>query len=76
MIILGKKCYLDNLYISEGVTDYHIRMKGISNEVITNMGDVSKVYEDLFNGKSIKFDLCSGEQVIMEKNKIFEYNTK
>lgn len=41
------------------MTDYHIRMKGISNEAILHKaktdynGDVMQIYKDLYNGKPV-----------------------
>jgi hypothetical protein len=69
-IFLGKKCYIDELYGTDEKTgeqkiDYHIRMKGIPNSTIKhtakkmNIG-VFELYEKLYAGESIKFDLTEG----------------
>ena len=67
---LGKKCYIDKL---TGVnpdgkkeTDYHIRLKGVPNACIMRKvnddykGNPMKLYEDLYNGKKVSFDLLKG----------------
>ena len=60
-IFLGKKCYIDKLQSinDEGLNifDYHIRMKGVSNDCILYKadteynGDIFRIYEDLLNGE-------------------------
>jgi hypothetical protein len=75
-IFLGKKCYIDKLTDGETkdengslIYDYHIRMKGMNKRGIIHRadvdygGDVMKVYEDLYEGKEIEFDLCGGGQM-------------
>lgn len=65
-IFLGKKCYIDKLKgDDEGVYDYHIRMKGVSGDAIKdyafeNKKDLMEVYNDLYEGKELVFDLCCG----------------
>ena len=65
-IFLGKKCYIDKLQgDEEGVYDYHIRMKGVSGDAIKDYAfnngiGLMEVYDDLYNGKEINFDLCCG----------------
>jgi len=72
-IFLGKKCYIDKLTDDETkdengnpVYDYHIRMKGMGKIGIVHRanqtydGDIMKVYEHLFKGDEIEFDLCGG----------------
>ena len=68
-IFLGKKCYIDELKgvneKGEEETDYHIRMKGVPNSTIKytakNIGvSVYELYEKLYNGESINFDLTEG----------------
>ena len=68
-IFLGKKCYIDELKglnaKGEEQTDYHIRMKGIPNSTIKYTAknlDISvfELYERLFEGENIKFDLTEG----------------
>jgi hypothetical protein len=65
-IALGKKCYIDELRSSSNPNevDYHIRMKGIPNNAIMSYCESNKItpidlYTKLFNGESIKFDLCT-----------------
>ena len=68
---LGKKCYLDvlvgtDIKTKEEKIDYHIRMKSIPNQCIHYTaekyfdGSVVKLYEALFNGEEIAFDLLEG----------------
>jgi hypothetical protein len=69
-IFLGKKCYIDELHGTDEKTgeqkvDYHIRMKGVPNSTIKhtakNLGlTVYQLYEKLYEGKAIKFDLTEG----------------
>ena len=84
-IFLGKKCYIDELKgMSEsGIikTDYHIRMKGIPNSTIKhtakkmNIG-VFELYEKLYQGDAIKFDLTEdGAKANFKINKNGTINT-
>lgn len=63
-VFLGKKCYVDKLQgDEEGVFDYHIRMKGVSGDAIADKLleegiDVIELYDRLFDGELITFDLC------------------
>jgi hypothetical protein len=91
-IFLGKKCYIDKLQGINGKGeiefDYHVRMKGIPNDVIYNTceyegyNDLIEMYNDLFDGVSIVFDLCmnnkdiSDRRVNFEQCKDFIVNTK
>jgi hypothetical protein len=57
---LGKKCYLDKLRLiqqNKPVFEYHIRMKGIPNKAILEQGDPLEIYEKLYNGETVEFDL-------------------
>jgi hypothetical protein len=70
-IFLGKKCYVDKL---QGVnskgeieTGYHIRMKGIPEKCIdyvvdnsNKYNDVMDLYQDLYDGNVVNFDLTNG----------------
>jgi len=85
-IFLGKKCYIDVL---EGTTKegnkqigYHIRMKGIPNKVIEytskklNYNNVYDMYKDLYDGKTISFDLTNdGTKANFKFNKDYTINT-
>ena len=81
-IILGKKCYIDKLTDGETkdeqgnlVYDYHVRMKGMNKRGIVHRaemdydGDLMKVYERLYDGETLSFDLCGGGQM-----PTFDYN--
>lgn len=85
-IFLGKKCYIDRLEgeNSEGKKeiDYHIRMKGIPNSVILytskklKYSDPMEMYEDLYKGKKIEFDLTNdGSKCNFKMNKDYSVNT-
>ena len=78
-IFLGKKAYVDVLEGKDAndnvVNDYHIRMKGVSDKAIKYYCLMNKItpyelYEKLYNGKKIKFDLvCGGNACSFEYNK-------
>lgn len=68
-IFLGKKCYIDELKgineKGEEKTDYHIRMKGVPNTTIKYTAKnlnltVFELYEKLYEGDKIMFDLTEG----------------
>jgi len=90
-VFLGKKCYVDKLQgDEEGVFDYHIRMKGVSGDAIADKLleegiDVVELYDRLYDGEEITFDLCcrgikacfeTMNDGTMETRKIFERNIK
>ena len=68
-IFLGKKCYIDKLqgYDENGneLINYHIRMKGVPEDAIRYKanteygGDLIKLYNDLYEGKEITFNLLA-----------------
>lgn len=65
LIALGKKSYIDILEDENGNTDYHIRLKGIPNQVIKNYcknNDISieDLYMKMYNSEEIAFDLTDG----------------
>jgi len=72
-IFLGKKCYIDELVginkeSGNEQIDYHIRMKGVPTKSIWHKahksygGDVMALYQDLYEGNTVKFDLlCDGQ---------------
>lgn len=79
-IFLGKKCYIDHL---QGVNEkgeiengFHIRMKGVDNGTIKwtaeklGYNNLFDLYDALYNGKSIEFDLTQGG-----KKGNFKYNS-
>ena len=71
LITLGKKAYCDELVGIDNngneIVDYHIRMKGISNDCILytikelGLNNPIELYERLYNGEAIKFDLTMGK---------------
>ncbi len=65
LIALGKKSYLDILVDEKGNEGYHIRLKGIPHQVIINkckrMGiTIEELYERLYQGQTMTFDLLDG----------------
>ena len=60
-IFNGKKCYIDMLKNDNGEFGIHYRMKGVSLDCVKLKanGDLFKLYDDLFNEKSIKFNLLA-----------------
>ena len=79
-IFLGKKCYIDKLESRDEhgkpIYGHHIRMKGITHSSIDYTakkdfgGNVLKMYEHLFNGNSVNFDLlCGGEKDMFKSEK-------
>ena len=83
---LGKKCYIDKIeMVNDGVKsyDYHIRMKGIPNSSIKNFQvenltnsknyiNPLEIYEDLYNGDKLRFELVSKK--FFKYNKNFKYS--
>jgi hypothetical protein len=74
-VFLGKKCYIDELYSEYGdVVDYHIRLKGIPNASIldycyNNNLTPLELYDKLYEGETIKFDLtCGGKKINFKFN--------
>ena len=72
---LMKKMYIDKLQDSTGDIAYMIRGKGLTQNSIKYKynedfnGDVMKLYETLYNGNSITFDLAKGQPCFdMNKN--------
>ena len=83
LIALGKKMYIDKLV---GVKDsklqmgFHTRLKGISEGAITDYCDRKKIdrwelFNRLYSGKGITFNLMVNNKVQFKKNKYQEYET-
>jgi hypothetical protein len=75
-IFLGKKSYIDRLEDKDGNKDiFHIRLKGIPAKCIQHKvstaygGDAMKMFQDLFNGETIAFDMTAGGNVMFKVNK-------
>ena len=63
-IVLGKKAYLDRLCgtpddqnCKEDEHMLHVRMKGVNNAAMSEYKDYLVLYESMFSGDSVKFDL-------------------
>lgn len=86
LIMLGKKSYIDRLRGEDENGnfhyDYHIRLKGINNEAIKlkikqDYKNPFELYEDLYNGKKINFDLTAeGSKCCFEFGKSYNIITK
>ena len=79
LIALGKKSYLDILVDEEGNEGYHIRMKGVPKQCIINKAKrmnitIEQLYERLYNGEEIAFDLTDGSNCF-KKTKSFNQIT-
>ena len=86
-IFLGKKCYIDELVgtdekTGEQKTGYHIRMKGIPNKAIYHTCKIEgyaspyEMYEKLFDGEEISFDLtCNNTQPVFKFDKNYIVHT-
>jgi hypothetical protein len=79
LIALGKKSYLDVLADEAGNEGYHIRMKGVPQQVILNYCKKTKcslveLYEHLYAGNPVRFDLTDGS-ACFRKTKNFEQTT-
>ena len=85
-IFLGKKCYIDKLegkdFKGNDVVDYHIRMKGVSNNAIKHKAkieqrDFMEIYKSLLECNKELFDLCcGGEKINFEYNSNYTITTK
>ena len=55
---LGKKAYCDKLMNESGEVDYHLRLKGIPNNLLeTEYADPMELYKKMYNGEPYKFNL-------------------
>ncbi|CAL6056797.1 DNA_polymerase [Hexamita inflata] len=80
-IFVDKKIYVDKIVVTlpdqQKVFDYHFRCKGITETSIeqqrdiTYDGDILKLYQDMFDGKAVTFDMLAGRPSFDLKN--FEY---
>lgn len=72
---IGKKTYIDKLVDEAGQVCYHIRLKGIPARCIQAKcgkdygGDPMLLYKDLYEGKTVSFDLTSGGNCVFKSNK-------
>ena len=55
---LGKKAYCDKLMNDDGEIDYHLRLKGIPNNLLeSEREDPLELYQYMYNGGEYKFNL-------------------
>ena len=79
-IFLMKKMYIDKLLMSDNTIEYMFRGKGLTTKSILNVAkdkynnDLMALYEDIFNGKKITFDLAE-KQTCFKMNKNFTVQT-
>ncbi|WP_295163643.1 hypothetical protein, partial [uncultured Brachyspira sp.] len=76
LIALGKKSYLDILVDEKGNEGYHVRMRGVPKQCILNkakrMGiTIEELYERMYNGEEIEFDLLDGSNCF-QKSKSYQ----
>jgi len=87
LIALGKKCYIDELQGEDNngniIKGHHIRLKGIPNSTIiyeaknNYKNNPMNIYEDLYKGKKINFDLTNdGTKPNFEFDKSYNVKTK
>ena len=79
LIALGKKSYIDILVDEQGNEGYHIRLKGVPKQVILNHCkrlniSVVELYERMYNGEEMTFDLTDGSNCF-RKTKTFNQVT-
>ena len=66
-IFLMKKMYIDKLLMSDGSVEFMFRGKGLTTNSILALAheryndDLMALYEDLFNGNQLTFDLTKGQ---------------
>ena len=66
-IFLMKKMYIDKLLMSDGTIEHMFRGKGLTTNSILALaeekfnGDLMALYEDLFTGDKLTFDLTKGQ---------------
>ena len=65
-VAVGKKIYLDRLRDTAGRRVWHVRLKGIPAVVLQRVcnetygGDIDRMFDDLYNGVPVYFDLTIG----------------
>ncbi len=79
LIALGKKTYLDILVDEHDNVGYHVRAKGIPNQCILNKCKrmnitVEELYERMYQGEAITFDLSDGS-TCFKRTKSFQQIT-
>ena len=80
-IFLGKKAYIDCLYNEDGDKQYFIRMKGVPEDVIINTCKdmkitVEELYERMYDGNEIDFNLLNSDKPKFEFTKDFQIMIK
>jgi hypothetical protein len=84
-LFVGKKIYIDKLTNDLGHTTNQYRMKGIKQDVVeirarelNGQSDdaIWKLYEDLYRGVEIEFDLCSDSSPCFDMKHNFSVGTK
>ena len=76
LIALGKKSYLDILVDEVGNEGYHVRMRGVPKQCIINYCKknnltLEQLYDKMYNGESITFDLLDGSNAF-KKTKSYQ----
>ena len=74
-VFLGKKSYIDRIRDKLGNVAYHIRLKDIPGKCVQAKvdqcydGDPMAMFEDLFRGATVEFDLTSGGNCVFKTHK-------
>lgn len=63
-IIVGKKCYIDEMYKWDGSQYYHMRCKGVNNQITELFAKENgkipiELYEPLANGDTLSYELAT-----------------
>jgi hypothetical protein len=74
-VFLGKKSYIDRIRDDAGNEAFHIRLKGIPGKCVQAKvdqcygGDPMAMFNDLFDGATVEFDLTSGGNCVFKTRK-------
>jgi hypothetical protein len=74
-VFLRKKSYIDRIQDDVGNEAFHIRLKGIPGKCVQAKvdecygGNPMVMFEDLFHGATVEFDLTSGGNCVFKTRK-------
>jgi hypothetical protein len=84
-VFVAKKIYICNLMNDLGHSSFQYRMKGLKQDVVNirarqlygeTEDAIWKLYDDLYRGVEIEFDLCSGARPCFDMKRNFSVGTK